>query len=187
MSKGLRSGPKPRYSAIGWSLDDRDHVDLDQRSGLCQRHDLHQRAGRRVGRPELLAHLIVGLAVSHVGDVDRRLAHVLHAGARRLQDRANALHGGAGLDTGVAGPRDAHVQTRTAMERIRTILEAAGASMKDVGKTTVYVTDMRYREAYNEVRQEFWATDPPASTLVQVVALAEPAALIEIDVIAVIE
>ena len=45
---------------------------------------------------------------------------------------------------------------------------------------------MRYREAYNEVRQEFWSADPPASTLVQVVALAEPGALIEIDVIAVV-
>src|SRR5690242_17291606 len=65
---------------------------------------------------------------------------------------------------GVAGPGDIHVQTRTAMERIKTILEEAGASMKDVVKTTVYVTDMRYREAYNEVRQNYWATDPPAST-----------------------
>jgi enamine deaminase RidA (YjgF/YER057c/UK114 family) len=88
---------------------------------------------------------------------------------------------------GVAGPGDIRVQTRTAMERIQTILETAGASMKDVVKTTVYVTDMRYREAYNEVRQEFWSSDPPASTLVQVVALAEPAALIEIDVIAVVD
>ncbi|HEY7066633.1 MAG TPA: RidA family protein [Chloroflexota bacterium] len=92
----------------------------------------------------------------------------------------------ASEEQGVAGPGDIRVQTRTAFERIRTILEAAGASMRDVVKTTVYVTDMRYREGYNEVRQEFWATDPPASTLVQVVALATPEALIEIDVIAVV-
>src|SRR5581483_10014639 len=83
----------------------------------------------------------------------------------------------ASEEQGVAGPGDIRVQTRTALERIRTILEAAGASMQDVVKTTTYVTDMRFREAYGEVRQEFWPSDPPASTLVQIVALATPGAL----------
>ena len=50
---------------------------------------------------------------------------------------------------GVVGPGDIRVQSRTVLERIRTILEAAGASMKDVVKTTVYVTDMRYREGFS--------------------------------------
>ena len=93
----------------------------------------------------------------------------------------------ASEDQGVAGPGDIRVQTRTTLERIRTILEAAGASMKDVVKTTTYVTDMRYREAYGEVRQEFWPSDPPASTLVQIVALATPGLLIEIEATAVID
>jgi 2-iminobutanoate/2-iminopropanoate deaminase len=93
----------------------------------------------------------------------------------------------ASEDQGVVGPGDITVQTRTALERIRTILEAAGARMQDVVKTTVYVTDMRYREAYGAVRQEFWPSDPPASTLVQIVALATPGALIEIEAIAVVE
>ena len=88
---------------------------------------------------------------------------------------------------GVVGPGDVKVQTRTALQRIQTILEAAGASMRDVVKTTVYVTDMRYREPYGEVRQEFWPTDPPASTLLQIVALATPGALIEIEAIAVLD
>jgi len=93
----------------------------------------------------------------------------------------------ASEDQGVVGPGDIRVQARTAFERIRTILEAAGASMKDVVKTTVYVTDMRYRDAFGEVRQEFWPSDPPASTLVQIAGLATPGALIEIDVIAVVD
>jgi enamine deaminase RidA (YjgF/YER057c/UK114 family) len=88
---------------------------------------------------------------------------------------------------GVVGPGDIRVQTRTALERIRAILEEAGASMQDVVKTTVYVTDMRYREGYGEVRQEYWPTDPPASTLVQIVALASPGSLIEIEAIAVVD
>jgi enamine deaminase RidA (YjgF/YER057c/UK114 family) len=88
---------------------------------------------------------------------------------------------------GVVGPGDIRVQSRTVLERIRTILEAAGASMKDVVKTTVYVTDMRYREGFSEVRQEFWPSDPPASTLVQCVALATPGALIEIEATAVVD
>ncbi len=46
---------------------------------------------------------------------------------------------------------------------------------------------MRHREGYHEVRQEFYPSDPPASTLVQVVALAVPGALIEIEAIAVVD
>jgi enamine deaminase RidA (YjgF/YER057c/UK114 family) len=54
-------------------------------------------------------------------------------------------------------------------------------------KITVFVTDIRYREGYGEVRQEFFAPNPPASTLVQVACLAIPGALIEIEAVAVID
>jgi len=51
----------------------------------------------------------------------------------------------------------------------------------------VFVTDIRYREPYGEVRQEFFPANPPASTLVQIAALAIPGALIEIEAVAVID
>ncbi len=87
----------------------------------------------------------------------------------------------------IVGPGDVRLQTRQALENIRLVLAEAGASMRDVVNTVVYVTDMRYRDGYGEVRQEFFPTDPPASTLVQVVALAQPEALIEIEAVAVVE
>ena len=52
-------------------------------------------------------------------------------------------------------------------------------------KVTVFVTDIRYREGYGEVRGEFFGTHPPARTLVQVAGLAIPGALIEIEAVAV--
>jgi reactive intermediate/imine deaminase len=87
----------------------------------------------------------------------------------------------------LVGLNDIRAQTRQAFENLAAVLEAAGASMRDVVKTTVFITDMRHREGYSEVRQQFYTSDPPASTLVQVVALAEPGALIEIEAIAVVD
>ena len=87
----------------------------------------------------------------------------------------------------LVGLNDIRAQTRQAFENLTAVLEAAGASMRDVVKTTVFITDMRHREGYSEVRQQFYTSDPPASTLVQVVALAEPGALIEIEAIAVVD
>ncbi|HLH24751.1 MAG TPA: RidA family protein [Chloroflexota bacterium] len=87
----------------------------------------------------------------------------------------------------LVGANDMRAQTRQAFENLAAVLEAAGASMRDVVKTTVFITDMRHRDAYSEVRQQFYTSDPPASTLVQVVALAEPGALIEIEAVAVVD
>ena len=87
----------------------------------------------------------------------------------------------------LVGLNDIRAQTRQAFENLAAVLEAAGASMRDVVKTTVFITDMRHREGYSEVRQQVYTSDPPASTLVQVVALAEPGALIEIEAVAVVE
>jgi len=87
----------------------------------------------------------------------------------------------------LVGANDMRAQARQAFENLAAVLEAAGASLADVVKTTVFITDMRHRDAYSEVRQQFYKGDPPASTLVQVVALAEPGALIEIEAIAVVD
>ncbi len=70
---------------------------------------------------------------------------------------------------------------------MRRILETAGSRLSDVVKITVFVTDIRFREPYGEVRKEFFSADPPASTLVQVACLAIPGALIEIEAVAVID
>ena len=87
----------------------------------------------------------------------------------------------------LVGPNDIGAQTRQIFENMRRVLEAGGASLRDVVKLTVFVTDIRYREGYGEVRQQFFAANPPASTLVQVAALAIPGALIEIEAVAIVE
>jgi len=87
----------------------------------------------------------------------------------------------------LVGPNDIGAQTRQIFENMKRVLEGGGATLRHVVKITVFVTDIRYREGYGEVRQQFFPADPPASTLVQVAALAVPGALIEIEAVAVID
>jgi reactive intermediate/imine deaminase len=88
---------------------------------------------------------------------------------------------------GLVGPNDIRAQTRRVLENMRRVVETGGASLRDVVKVTVFVTDIRYREPYGEVRLEFFPANPPASTFVQVACLAIPGALIEIEAVAVID
>lgn len=81
---------------------------------------------------------------------------------------------------------DIRVQTRRSIEQLEAVLKEAGGSLKDIVKLTVFITDMRYREGYGEVRAELFPNPAPASTLVQCVALATPGAMIEIEGVAVI-
>lgn len=82
---------------------------------------------------------------------------------------------------------DIKVQTRRSFEQLEAVLKEAGGSLQDLVKMTVFITDMRNRDGYNEVRSSLWNSNPPASTLVQCVALAQPGALIEIEGVAVLE
>ena len=90
-------------------------------------------------------------------------------------------------DGNLVGPNDIHAQARRVLQNIQRIVETGGGAMSDVVKVTVYVTDIRYREAYAEVRAEFFGSNPPASTFVQIANLAIPGALIEIDAIAAVD
>ena len=90
-------------------------------------------------------------------------------------------------DGNLVGHGDIKAQTRRIFENMRKIVEAGGGKMDDLVKITVFVTDVRYREPYAEVRSEFFGPNPPASTLVQIANLAVPGALIEIEGIAVVD
>ena len=78
---------------------------------------------------------------------------------------------------------DAAGQTRQVLENMKKVVEGAGGRMEDIAKTTVYITDIQYREAVTKVRQEFFRGDPPANTLVVISGLADPAFLVEIEAI----
>lgn len=87
----------------------------------------------------------------------------------------------------LVGKGDMRAQIRTVCENIKVSLEAAGAGMRDVVKTTTYVTDMKeYFEASDE-RLAFFPEPMPTSTTVGVAFLALPDMLVEIEVEAIIE
>ena len=90
-------------------------------------------------------------------------------------------------DGNLLGKGDIKAQTRRIFEQIKMIVEAGGGKMDDVVKVTVFVTDIRYREPYGEVRSEFFGPSPPASTLVQIGNLAIPDARIEIEAVAALD
>lgn len=76
-------------------------------------------------------------------------------------------------------------ETRQTLENIKAILEAAGASMSNVVRTQVFLTDIQEFGAMNAVYAEYFKADPPGRTTVQVVAL--PAgAHVEIEATAVL-
>jgi 2-iminobutanoate/2-iminopropanoate deaminase len=83
----------------------------------------------------------------------------------------------------VVGKGDFKAQAKQVFENLKTAVEAAGGSMNDVAKITVYVTDLTQITALREVRQQYFTGNPPASTLVQVVSLARPEYLLEIEAI----
>ena len=88
-------------------------------------------------------------------------------------------------DGTIAGIGDIEEQTRQVCENIKHALEAAGARMDDVCRIDVHLRNIGDRERFNKVRKQYWPTNPPASTLVEVSKLASPEYLVEITAIAV--
>jgi 2-iminobutanoate/2-iminopropanoate deaminase len=79
---------------------------------------------------------------------------------------------------------DEYEQAKLSFAKIRNLVEAAGGTMADVVKITIFVTDITQREKVWRARREVFTGDFPASTLVQVAALAEPSVKVEIEAIA---
>ena len=86
----------------------------------------------------------------------------------------------------VVGVGDVRAQTRYVIEKIKRAVEAAGGTINDVVAMSVFTTDVRYHRDINEVRREVLGSNFPTSTMVQVVALARPELLLEINATAVI-
>ena len=91
-----------------------------------------------------------------------------------------------GDDGKVVGLGDARAQAECIYRRIGIILKEAGATPQDVTMIHTYTTDMRYQPLIRDVRAAFFGGHKPASTSVQVVALASPEYLLEVEVFAVI-
>lgn len=76
-------------------------------------------------------------------------------------------------------------QTRQVLENLKAILEAAGSSMDQVVKTTVFLQNMADFNAMNEVYEEYLGRSRPARSTVAVAELPR-GALIEIDIVALV-
>ena len=86
----------------------------------------------------------------------------------------------------LVGRGDMKAQAEQVFKNLRAALAAAGATFADVVKMNTYVTDMDQAPAVREVRARYFGDTAPASTLVQVVRLARPELMLEIEVIAVV-
>ncbi len=87
--------------------------------------------------------------------------------------------------TGQLVGSDVAAQTARVLENVQAVLEAAGASLQSVVKTTVYLADMGHFAAMNEVYARYFGDHKPARSTVQAARLPKDA-LVEIDTIAVI-
>lgn len=86
-------------------------------------------------------------------------------------------------ETGKLIEGDIETQTRQVMENLAAVLQAAGSSLTQVVKTTIFVTDISDFAKVNQVYGSFFQDDPPARSTVQVAALPL-GANVEIEVVA---
>jgi reactive intermediate/imine deaminase len=89
-------------------------------------------------------------------------------------------------DGGLVGVGDFDAQAELVFRNLARVLEAAGSSLADVVKVTIYLTDMANFPKIVELRGK-WFTEPyPADTIVEVASLALPELEIEIEAIGVV-
>lgn len=98
------------------------------------------------------------------------------------------LSGQAALDLEgrLVGEGDFDAQAEQVFQNIDMLLREAGATLADILKVTIYLTDMTYFPKIVELRRKWFTKPYPADTIVEVSALALPGLMIEIDVTAVI-
>ncbi len=89
-------------------------------------------------------------------------------------------------DGGVAHRGDFKGQARHVFAAIKALVESAGGTLANVVKINTYVTDVRNRPDFRTIREEFFGAKGPASTMVEVSALAHPDYLVEVEAIAIV-
>jgi enamine deaminase RidA (YjgF/YER057c/UK114 family) len=84
-------------------------------------------------------------------------------------------------DGKVVGTGDPYLQTRRALANIEWALKQAGATLADVVRTRIYVTDISQWEAIGRAHGEVFGEIRPATAMVQVSRLIDPTMLVEIE------
>jgi len=86
----------------------------------------------------------------------------------------------------IVGKGDPYLQTRCILQKIEAALQEAGASLQDVVRTRMFVTDISKWEAVGKAHGEFFKDIKPVTTLVEVSELVAPDILVEIEARAII-
>lgn len=86
----------------------------------------------------------------------------------------------------LVGKDNAYEQTRFIIEKIEKVLYQAGASLKDVVRTRMFVTDISRWQEYGKAHGEFFKDIKPCTSMIEVSALIEPGYMIEIEATAII-
>jgi 2-iminobutanoate/2-iminopropanoate deaminase len=99
------------------------------------------------------------------------------------------LSGQIAMDTdgNAVAPNDITAQTRYIFESIKALLAQAGASITDVVKAQIFLTDMTQFAKVSAVRNEYFADVKPVSTLVEISRTVKEGCDIEIEVMAIVE
>ena len=87
----------------------------------------------------------------------------------------------------VVGINNAYEQTKYILQKIEKVLERAGASMKDVIRTRIYVTDISRWEEYGRAHGEYFRKIKPCTTMVEIKGLISPEYLVEIEATALLQ
>ena len=88
-------------------------------------------------------------------------------------------------NSSLVGKGNAYAQTKFIIEKIEKILELAGASLKDVVRTRMFVTDISRWEEYGKAHGEFFKEIKPCTSMIEVSALIEADYMIEIEATAI--